>query len=68
MSKYIATITHHSISRARVIRIDGTLTAAKRAATKEFDSEMQDYRIIICNDDARREVVAARLVGERGWR
>lgn len=65
MSKFTATITHHSISSARVIEIDGTLTQAKRAATKEFGDGFVDHRIVI--RDADGEVVAARRVGDKSW-
>lgn len=65
MSKFTATITHHSISSARVIEIDGTLTQAKRAATKEFADGFVDHRIVI--RDAYGEVVAARRVGDKSW-
>lgn len=62
---YTATIAHHSISRARVITIDGSLTQAKRTATKEFGAEQRDYNIVI--RDARGETVAARRVGDARW-
>lgn len=62
---YTATITHHSISRARVIKIEGTLTQAKRAATKEFADELRDYRIVITNGHG--EIAAARRVGDARW-
>lgn len=65
MTIYTATISHHSISSARVIEIDGTLTQAKRAATKEFADEFVDHRIVI--RDADGEVVAARRVGDKSW-
>lgn len=65
MTIYTATITHQSISSARVIEIDGTLTQAKRAATKEFAGEFVDHRIVI--RDADGEVVAARRVGDKSW-
>ncbi len=66
MSKFSATISHHSISRARVIEIDGTLTNAKRAATKEFNGEFVDYVIII--RDEFGETVATRRIGDKGWK
>lgn len=62
---YTATIAHHSISRARVIKIEGTLTQAKRAATKEFGAEQRDYRIVISN--VHGETAAARRVGDARW-
>lgn len=65
MTIYTATISHHSISSARVIEIEGTLAQAKRAATKEFVDEFVDHRIVI--RDADGEVVAARRVGDKSW-
>jgi hypothetical protein len=65
MSKLQATISHHSISRARVIDVSDDLTQAKRQASKEFGDEFLDYRIIIVNE--RGETIASRLVGEKRW-
>lgn len=62
---FFATISHHSISRAREIRIDGTLTAAKRAATREFGDEFADYHIVISNE--RGDTIAKRRVGGGRW-
>jgi hypothetical protein len=62
---YTAAIAHHSISRARVITIDGTLTKAKRAATKEFGAEQRDYHIVIRN--MHGETAAVRRVGDARW-
>jgi len=46
MKTYTATISHHSISRARKIEISAnTLTAAKSSATREFGGEQVDYII-----------------------
>ncbi len=60
---YTATVRHHSISRAR--HITGvSLPAIKRAATKEFGGEQQDYRIVIERDD---EVVSERRVSDARW-
>lgn len=74
MSKYIATITHHSISCARHIEVNGTLTQAKRAATKEFGGEFLDYTIVIGEVTGVDrygcdivETVASRKVGATGW-
>jgi len=66
---YIATIRHHSISRARHIRIDGSMLAAKSAATKEFRDEPIDYEIVIGEDFGNGDVrlVAMRRVDERRW-
>ena len=60
MTTYTATLSHHSISRAREIRVTGTLTAAKRAATREFGDEHRDYSIVIL--DEQGDTVAKRRV------
>lgn len=65
MTTYTATIAHHSIRSARFITVEGTLTQAKRAATKEFGAEQQDYRIVIRN--VHGEIAAARRVGDARW-
>lgn len=44
---YTATIIHNSISRAREIKIIGTLAEAKTAAAAEFDGELRDAEIAI---------------------
>ena len=67
MPKYTATIKHHSIARAREIEIDGTLTLAKRAATREFRGEFIDYNIVIYADGDFARPVAARRVGNKRW-
>lgn len=61
---YTATIRHHSVSRARHITVEGTLTEAKRAASREFGADHQDYRIVIESGD---DVVAWRRIGDREW-
>lgn len=66
MSKFTATISHHSISRAPVIEIDGTLTQAKRTATKEFNGGFNDHVIII--RDEFGETVATRRLGDKVWK
>lgn len=66
MSKFTATIAHHSIARADVIEIDGTLTQAKRAATKRFDGGFNDHVIII--RDEFGETVATRRLGDKSWK
>ena len=65
MAKYKATITHHSIGQARIIEIEGSLTKAKREATKEFGGGFIDHRIVICNE--HNDTVATRRIGEKGW-
>lgn len=61
---YTATISHHSIARARSIAAP-TLAEAKTAADAEFGEEMREYSIIITN--AAGAVVARRLVSESAW-
>ena len=68
MAFYTATIAHHSISRAREIKINGTLEVAKRRATKEFGDGFIDHEIIIREDREEGEVIARRKIGERNWR
>ena len=65
MTTYTATISHHSISRAREITITGTLRAAKAAATREFGDEFLNYNIVIRDESG--ETVAQRRVGDRNW-
>lgn len=69
MPKYIATIRHHSISRAREIKIKASLTYAKRAATREFGQEQLDYEIVIYGDAGciSPEIVSTRRVSARKW-
>ncbi len=69
MSKYIATIRHHSISSARHIEIDGTLAQAKRAASREFGAEQRDYTIIIGQDrgDGDVQIVSSRRIADARW-
>lgn len=61
---FTATISHHSISRARSISAK-TLASAKRKATIEFDGEFIDYRIVIYDETG--QIVTSRLVSERRW-
>ncbi len=67
MTAYIATIRHHEIAHAREIKIEGTLTQAKRAATKEFGDERNEFLIVIAQDDGRGEILASRRVGGGRW-
>lgn len=69
MTKYFATIRHHSISRAREIETIGTLTQAKTAATREFGSEQRDYEIAIYEDmgDRMPDLVSTRRVSAHKW-
>ena len=74
-STYLATIEHHSISRARSITVTGTLTDAKRAASREFQGEFLDYVIAIyhapADDDfypaGPEDLAASKRVGARRW-
>lgn len=70
MTEYIATIRHHSISRAREIKISGTLTQAKAAAAREFSGEQQDYEIAVFEVPGDRAplIAATRRVGAFIWR
>lgn len=65
MTKYFATIAHHSIASAAVVEIEGTLVQAKRTATKEFGDGFIDHRIVIRNE--RGETVASRRIGDKRW-
>ena len=69
MNTYIATIRHHSIAAARSIEISGSLTQAKRAATKEFGQEQRDYIIVIGQKHlgGQVEIVSSRRVGDKTW-
>ena len=69
MTKYFASIRHHSISRARQIEVDGTLTQAKSAASREFGQEQLDYEIVIYEDmgDRAPYLIATRRVSDRKW-
>ena len=70
MSRYSATIGHHSIASARVVPVGDDLGAAKRAASREFGDDFQDYEIAILDREAPNydsEIVATRRVGARKW-
>lgn len=47
MTRYTATITHHSIATARQEQVGDTLDTAKRNATRQFGGEQRDFTIII---------------------
>ena len=69
-STYTATIRHHSIVRARTIKINGTLETAKRVASREFGAGYLDHEIVIYLDDVEAawpEIVAKRLIRNRHW-
>lgn len=70
MTRYTATIQHHSIARARVVDVGDDLASAKAAASSEFGDEQRDYTIIIMDHDAANfdsEIVARRKVSGRKW-
>lgn len=72
MTRYTATIRHHSIASARVVPVGDTLAAAKRAATEEFGDDMQDYTIVICDTQSSdpspgMDIVASRRCGDKRW-
>jgi hypothetical protein len=67
-TRYLATITHSSLSRAPLIDAGNTLVNAKRAATRQFGGGFIDHEIIVLD---RAEpccpVVARRRIGNRRW-
>jgi hypothetical protein len=69
MTSYVATIRHHSISRARFIECGSDLTAAKKLAAREFRDAPRDYVITIYAHDFGYppEIRSTRRVGGRKW-
>ena len=69
MTRFVATIAHYSISRARVVDVGDTLAAAKRNATREFGGGYLDHWIQIYDQTYREgsEAVAMRKVESRKW-
>lgn len=70
MTRYTATIAHHSISRAPVVPVGETLAAAKRAPTREFGDGFRDHEIQITDTTIRNPweaVVARRKIGTQRW-
>lgn len=71
MTRYTATITHYSISRAPTVPVGDTLTAAKRNATKEFGDGFRDHTITITDTTfpagSPQAEVASRKIGARKW-
>lgn len=65
MPAFSATIRHHSISRARVVSIEGTLAQAKRAATREFAGDFNFYEIVLLDADGRE--IASRRLDAKRW-
>lgn len=66
MTRYTATISHHSIGRARVEQVGNTLAGAKRKATQEFGDGFNDHLITIY-DTLEQRTVANRRCGDKRW-
>jgi hypothetical protein len=66
---YVATIEHHSLARAPSVKIEGTLTQAKRAATERFGDGFADHQICIYErrPDFGNVLVATKAVGAPEW-
>lgn len=64
MATFYATLYHHSISRARGINVEGTLTQAKRSATREFQGDFNFYYVEIFEDG---RLVANRRLSANRW-
>ena len=60
-----ATISHHSISSARVEKVGTDLDHAKKLADAEFGDGFIDHNIIITDDTG--ETIARRRIGDDGW-
>lgn len=70
MTRYTATIRHHSISRARIVPVGDDLAQAKRAASIEFSGEFLGYDIVILDRYAPNfdsEIAARKRVSARKW-
>jgi hypothetical protein len=70
MPFFTATISHHSLSRAPLIEVTGSLLAAKRAATARFGDGFGEHEILIwrANGPGRDEtLVAARRIDAKRW-
>lgn len=69
MTRYTATIRHHSISRARVEDVGDTLAAAKRNASAEFGGGFLEHEIVIRDTTLAEpdQIVATRRMADRGW-
>ena len=70
ISTYVVTLGHHSLARAAQITINGTLTQAKRAATKRFGDGYQDHVIEIYEHRAGfalAQMVAFRTIRNKAW-
>lgn len=69
MTRYQATIRHHSISRARIVDVGNSITAAKRAATREFGGDFNDYVLVVLDTQLPEweRIVASKRLGDRRW-
>lgn len=69
MTKYVATICHHSIGRAPTVSVGNTLRGAKRRATLEFGDGFLDHTIVIMDTELPEHdnVVATRRIRDRIW-
>nr|DAH84845.1 MAG TPA: hypothetical protein [Caudoviricetes sp.] len=72
MTRFTATISHHSIARARIVNVGDDLAMAKRTATEEFGGEFLDY-VIVIRDSAEQnwggneDIVATKRIGAKRW-
>ena len=67
MTTYIATVEHHSIYCHYQIEVEGSLTKAKRAATKEFGDGFLDHQISIYDKRHCDTPVASRKISSKRW-
>lgn len=69
MTRYLATIHHHSISRARRVPVGDDLTIAKRNASREFGGEFLDYTICILDTEIQGpdQIASRKRVGAQKW-
>jgi hypothetical protein len=70
MTRYTATISHHSIARSRTVSVGDTLHAAKINATREFGDGYLDHTIIITDTTVSNPfeaTAASRRVGHPHW-
>lgn len=72
MTIYYATIRHHSISRAPIIKIEGTLIQAKRKTTHEFGDGFNDHILTIFGSTPdgeidRNWIISTRRISSTCW-
>ena len=68
MTRYTATIRHHSLSRAPVVPLGDSLHAAKINATREFGGGFNEHRIVIMDAETPESpVVAWRKMDSNTW-